>query len=114
MRRSWPNRCWCGVLRVEHSSCEVRGIAPSNKHLELELRALGERFSRLGDEHANDRAHRFDASDEARALTADNEKCFLVAGRHGLVQFGEYWCRVDLDLARSRLPAFDELGAQEP
>jgi hypothetical protein len=66
----------------------VRASRPS---LELELRALGERFSRLGDERANDRASGFDASDKACALTADNEKCFFVAGGDGFVEFGEHW-----------------------
>ena len=52
----------------------VRGLDASravHSNSELELRALGERFSRLGDERADDRACRFDVSDEACALTAD-------------------------------------------
>ena len=94
----------CPSRDVADSSCEgSRGAALAKHHLELELRALGERLSRLGDERAHNRARGFDVSDEACALTADNEKCFFVAGRDGLVQFGEHWCRVDLDLVRSRL-----------
>ena len=57
---------------------------------------------------------RFDVSDEAGALTADNEKCLFVAGRDSLVELGERWCRVDLDFVYSRLPPRNELGAQEP
>src|SRR5690348_9087577 len=92
----------------------VRGVRASQVSLELEQRCLGESVSRLGDERAHDRGNGFDVSDEACALTADNEKCFSVAGGDGFVEFGEDWCRVDLDLVRSRLPALDELGAQEP
>lgn len=91
----------------------VRAFA-SRGSLELEVRALGKRFLRLGDERAHNRAGGFDASDEAGALPAHNEKCFFVAGRDGLVEFGEHGRRVDLDLVCSCLPTLDELGAQKP
>lgn len=77
MWRSWPNRYWCSPHRreVAYSSGEGRTRRGPRTALELKLRALGERFSRLGDEN---RACGFDVSDEACALTADNEKCFYI------------------------------------
>jgi hypothetical protein len=54
---------------------------PERRHrgvrLEPELRGLGERFSRLGDKRADDRARGFDVSDETCALTSDDEESFL-------------------------------------
>ena len=67
--------------------------------------------TRLGDKRADDRARGFDVSDETCALTSDDEECIFIAGCDGLVEFGEYWRRIELDLVCSRFPALDELGA---
>jgi hypothetical protein len=71
------------------------------ERLELELRACDKRCARLGDKSADDRARGLDAPDEPRTLAANNEQCFSLTGRNGLVEFGEHWCRVDLDLVYS-------------
>ena len=84
------------------------------EQLELELRACDKRCARLGDKSADDRARGFDAPDEPRTLAPNNEQRFSLTGHNGLVEFGEHWCRVDLDFVYSRLPTFNEFGSQKP